>query len=200
MMTSSAFIPSDLHGRNRRLWHEWHQLEERLQSRSDIRCSVAATNVRQLPTAYLVDYYTDSICGVTHVDQLDDFTLTHAPLFAGHFVMRIDLPDQYPCVDAPPSFRFLTTDSSGRSVPHPWHPNIRYFGDMAGRVCINMADTYTDLVWGVERVGQYLRYDIYHAVSEPPYPEDLKVAAWVLREAEPNGWLAFSRPLFHNSK
>ena len=40
-----------------------------------------------------------------------------------------------------------------------------------------MADTYTDLVWGVERVAHYLRYDVYHAVSEPPYPEDLKVAS-----------------------
>jgi hypothetical protein len=58
-----------------------------------------------------------------------------------------------------------------------------------------MADTYTDLVWGVERVGHYLRYDIYHAVSEPPYPEDLKVASWVIRQGEPNEWIYFDNEI-----
>ena len=59
----------------------------------------------------------------------------------------------------------------------------------AGRVCINMSDTYTDLLWGVKRVASYLRYDCYHAVSAPPYPEDLQVAAWVVQQGEPNGWI-----------
>ena len=54
-----------------------------------------------------------------------------------------------------------------------------------------MPDTYTDLAWAVERVAQYLRYEIYHAVSEPPYPEDLKVAAWVIRQGEPKEWTVF---------
>jgi len=200
MKTSSEFIPSALSGRNRRLWHEWRQLEEGLHGRSDIVCRVSATNAQQLPIGYTVAYHLHSICGVEHVERMDDPTVTHCPVFADNFVMQIDLPDQYPCVDAPPAFHFLTTDADGNDIPHPWHPNIRYFGDMAGRVCINMADTYTDLVWGVQRVAQYLRYDVYHAVSEPPYPEDMKVAIWVLREAEPNGWLAFSRQELHKCK
>ena len=92
-----------------------------------------------------------------------------------------------------PSLNFLTVDLSGQPIPHPWHPNIRYFGAFAGKVCINMADTYTDLLWGVERVASYLRYDTYHAIMEPPYPEDLKVAAWVRHQGEPNGWIYFEQ-------
>ncbi len=194
MKSSSEFNPSALSGRNRRLWYEWRQLEERLNSRSDITWRVSATNGQQLPIGYRFEYHIRSISSVTNVARIDDPTLEHAPLFADRFVMQVDIPDQYPCVDAPPAFHFLTADAGGNPIPHPWHPNIRFFGDMAGRVCINMADTYTDLAWGVERVAQYLHYDSYHAVAEPPYPEDLKVATWVLREAEPNGWLAFSHP------
>jgi hypothetical protein len=41
----------------------------------------------------------------------------------------------------------------------------------------------------VKRVASYLTYERYHAVAEPPYPEDLQVAAWVIRQAEPNGWI-----------
>jgi hypothetical protein len=107
--------------------------------------------------------------------------------------MRIDLPVGYPCVDSPPSLQFVVCDNRGNAVPHPWHPNIRYFGEFAGRVCINMADTYTDLLWGVRRVASYLRYETYHALLESPYPEDLKVATWVMRQGEPNGWLLFEQ-------
>ena len=91
------------------------------------------------------------------------------------------------------SLQFVVSDNRGNAVPHPWHPNIRYFGEFAGRVCINMADTYTDLLWGVRRVASYLRYETYHALLESPYPEDLKVATWVMRQGEPNGWLLFEQ-------
>ncbi len=200
MKTSSEFIPSTLSGRNRRLLNEWRRLEERLQYRSDIVCRVSATNAQQLPIGYVVEYNIRSICSVEHVEKMDDPTETHTPVFADHFVMQIDIPDQYPCVDAPPAFHFLSIDDQGHEIPHPWHPNIRFFGEMAGRVCINMADTFTDLIWGVERVAHYLRYDTYRAISAPPYPEDLKVATWVLREAEPNGWLSFSQQKSQISK
>ncbi len=192
MKASSEYHPSLLSGRNRRLLYEWRTLEERLANRTDIQCLVAATNADGLPVSYTVHYAIRSICGVKHFDHFGEPGITHAPIFATHFVMRIDLPPHYPCVDAPPVFRFLTTDDRGLPIPHPWHPNIRYFGEQAGRVCINMADSYTDLAWGVQRVAHYLRYECYHAVSEPPYPEDLKVASWVIRQGEPNDWLSFS--------
>jgi len=193
MKSSSDFIPSELTGRNRRLLYEWRKLEERLSHRCDIICRVVGTNAVGLPICYHVEYHLHSICGVTDIEHFGEPGIAHQPIFADRFMMQIDLPALYPCVDAPPAFHFLTADEAGQPIPHPWHPNIRYFGDMAGRVCINMADTYTDLIWGVERVGQYLRYEIYHAIVEPPYPEDLKVADWVLRQGEPNGWIYFNQ-------
>ena len=180
-------------GRDRRLRCEWRKLEERLAGRNDIVCDPVAYNAAGLPVRYLVEYRLRSICGVEHLEQFGNRDCSNPPVFADRFLMQIDLPEKYPCVDAPPMFRFLTKDENGKDIPHPWHPNIRYFGGFAGRVCINMADTYTDLVWGVERVASYLRYDCYHAVSEPPYPEDLQVAAWVIRQGEPNGWTYFTQ-------
>ncbi len=185
--------PQRLKGRNRRLYHEWQLLQQRLSGRSDIVCQPVARNAAGLPVQYRVDYYLRSICGVEDVDHLDDRSVSHRPRFARHFVMVIELPDSYPCVDGQPVFRFLTTDEEGQPIPHPWHPNIRYFGQFAGRVCLNRDDTYTDLVWGVERIALYLRYERYHALAEPPYPEDQQVAAWVIRQGEPNEWIFFNQ-------
>lgn len=188
-MKSSSIDPKTLSGRDRRLLHEWHKLELGLSS--DIQWHVLKTNATGLPIGYHVDYHIHSLCGVTDIERLNEPGIANKPHFADHFQMVIELPEKYPCVDGAPIFRFLTTDEQGRPIPHPWHPNIRYFGDFAGRVCINMADTYTDLCWGIERIASYLHYDCYHALLEPPYPEDLQVAAWVVRQGEPNGWIPF---------
>ena len=188
-MKSSEYISRPLTGRNRRLLYEWEKLEQGLVSHPDICLRVLTTNAQELPIAYHIDYHRHSICGVTDVEHLNERGVSNRPLYADSFQMRIDLPDNYPCVDGAPVFRFLTEDENGQPIPHPWHPNIRYFGTFAGRVCINMVDTYTDLVWGVKRVASYLRYETYHAISEPPYPEDMQVAAWVIRQAEPNEWI-----------
>lgn len=195
MRESSRYVLSQFNGRNRRLLYEWQLLEERLAGRHDITCRSIRRNVSGLPTAYLVHYQLKSICGVTNMEHFGEPGAENLPVFATGYLMRIDLHEGYPSVDAPPSFHFLIHDEQGRPIPHPWHPNIRYFGDFAGRVCINMADTYTDLVWGVERVAQYLRYDLYHAISEPPYPEDMKVASWVIRQGEPNEWIFFDQTI-----
>ena len=191
MRESDRYEISQFKGRNRRLLYEWQQLEQRLEHRHDITCRPVRRNKEGLPTAYLVDYQLRSISGVENLEHFGESGAENPPVFATGFLMRIDLPEGYPSVDAAPAFRFLTHDEQGQPIPHPWHPNIRYFGDFAGRVCINMPDTYTDLVWGVERVAHYLRYEVYHAISEPPYPEDLKVAAWVIRQGEPREWTVF---------
>ena len=192
-LESQQINPDMLSGRNRRLWHEWHQLEKGLVGRRDISIQVTRRNADSLPIEYLVNYHLRSICGVEHENELNEQGVVNAPVFATGFLMKIDIPHGYPCVDAPPSLCFLTADSSGESIPHPWHPNIRYFGAFAGRVCINMTDTYTDLLWGVNRVASYLRYDTYHATMEPPFPEDLKVAEWVIRQGEPHHWIIFEQ-------
>lgn len=183
----------ELTGRNRRLLHEWELLKRRFEARPDIFVSVAATNAAGLPVRYRVDYYLRSICGVEQVERLGEIGVQNRPVFARHFILLLDLPPTYPCVDGAPVYHFQVTDWEGKPIPHPWHPNIRYFGDMAGRVCLNMEDTYTDLAWGVERIAEYLRYNLYHAVSEPPYPEDMQVAAWVIRQGEPNEWIYFDQ-------
>lgn len=182
-----------LSGRNRRLLYEWRLLEERFGARPDIAVSVRERNAAGFPVRYRVEYHLRSLCGVEQVEKLGEKGVANRPLFADAFQMEIVLPPAYPCVDGAPEFRFLTTDDAGQPIPHPWHPNIRYFGPMAGRVCLNMNDTYTDLAWGVDRIAQYLRYDLYHAVSEPPYPEDMQVAAWVIRQGEPNEWVFFDQ-------
>ena len=189
MRESSRYVANQFSGRNRRLLYEWQQLDERLEGRHDITCHVIRRNTAGLPTAYLICYQLKSICGVTNME----LNGAYATIANGTYEVVVDAGNCYPSVDAPPAFRFLLHDEQGQSIPHPWHPNIRYFGDFAGRVCINMADTYTDLAWGVERVAQYLRYDLYHAVSEPPFPEDLKVASWVIRQGEPNEWIYFDQ-------
>lgn len=182
-----------LSGRNRRLLYEWRTLEQRFGGRPDVAVSVSDTNAAGLPVRYLVSYHVRSICGVEQVERLGEAGVSNPPLFARDFVMEIVLPPSYPCVDGAPQFRFLTQDPEGRALPHPWHPNIRWFGPMAGRVCLNWEDTYMDLAWGVDRIAEYLRYNLYHAVSEPPYPEDLQVAAWVIRQGEPQEWIFFEQ-------
>lgn len=185
------FDPSKLTGRNRRLLNEWQRIERRMSHLSDISYVVSKRNHEGLPVGYVVRYDIRSICGVQSVERLNEPGVVNAPMFAERFVMEIIIPQNYPCIDSPAEFRFWTMDERGEPIAHPWHPNIRFFGEFAGRVCLNMVDSYTDLVWCVERVALYLSYELYHAVSEPPYPEDLKVAQWVVRQGEPNGWLAF---------
>lgn len=167
-------------GRDRRLNNEFKLIADHLEGRTDITYQITERNSAEMPVSYLIHYNIHSLCGIDEESK---------PLYADHFVMRLHLPVGYPSIDAIPELNFLTTDSAGDPIPHPWHPNIRYFGPMAGRVCINMADTYTSLLWGILRVAEYLRYERYHAVNEPPYPEDQTVASWVIRHGEPNGWI-----------
>ena len=193
-MNWQDYSPKLLSGRNRRLLHEWIQLDRALEHRKEIGYQVSRRNEQGMPTTYLITYRLRSICGVEQLEQLNEPNINNKPVFASCFVMRISLPENYPCVDAPAEFYFQTHDQDGKAIPHPWHPNIRYFGDFAGRVCLNTPDTYSSLAWCVERIGHYLNYDRYHATQEPPYPEDLKVAEWVVRQGEPRGWIYFEQP------
>ena len=187
------FTPRQLSGRNRRLLHEWKAMDEQLDGRDDIRYSVLKYNADGLPVSYRIDYRLTGICGVEQEEQLDNPDIPNPPRVADAFVLQITIPPGYPCVDAVPSYHFLTTGPDGRDIPHPWHPNIRYYGAFAGRVCLNQPDTYADIVWAVKRIAGYLTYERYHAKSQPPYPEDLTVARWVIEQGEPNGWIFFDQ-------
>lgn len=187
----SDFESRQLTGRNRRLLYEWKALDRAVEHRGGIDYCITKRNAQGLPTEYVITYRMRSICGVERIERLNEPGVSNPPIFASEFSMRIVLPPNYPCVDAPVEFRFLTQDSAGNPIPHPWHPNIRYFGEFAGRVCLNTPDTYAGLDWCVDRVARYLSYERYHAVQEPPYPEDFKVAEWVVRQGEPNDWICF---------
>lgn len=179
-------------GKDRRLEYEYTTLMERFGSRGDVGITVTGRNRAGMPVNYSVEYRIRSICSVLDVGSLGCPDVENPPVFADRFRMSIDIPHDYPCIDSQPSYRFLTKDEQGNPIPHPWHPNIRWFGAFAGRVCVNMPDTYTDIAWCVDRIASYLRYERYHALNEVPYPEDQQVAAWVIRQGEPRGWINFN--------
>lgn len=175
-------------GRSRRLMEEWDAIEKRCNGDKELLCVVRKRNADQLPIAYEVVYNIHSFCGVEESDSAG----LRRPKFADRFMMRIDIPNNYPSVDAKLEFKFMTKNPLGEEIPHPWHPNIRYFGDFAGRVCLNAdaCGSYTDLSWYIDRVAAYLRYETYHAkIGVPPFPEDDKVAQWVTEQGEPQGWI-----------
>ena len=163
-------------GAQRRRFHEWETMRQRFAHSQSIRVAIDASDPEGCPTQFVVDYDLLSICGVGE---------DGAPEFHRGYKMLIILPPNYPCVDAPPCFRFVP--------PVPYHPNVRYRGDMAGHVCLNRLNTFVDLTWGVERIASYLRYELYHAEMTPPYPEDLDVARWVRETGEPKRLIYFNQ-------
>ncbi len=175
-------------GRDARLFKEWESIDSRYGQMGDVYCVVRKRIASHLPVVYEVIYNIRSFCGVEEADSSG----LQRPMFADRFLMRINIPNNYPGMDAKLEFKFLTKNMAGMEIPHPWHPNIRYFGDFAGRVCLNAdaCGSYTDLSWYIDRVAHYLRYDTYHAkIGVPPFPEDDKVAEWVTEQGEPQGWI-----------
>ena len=166
-------------GRNRRLTYEYERLRALAANHPELEIAVVSRNGDGVPNGYRVAYNIRSIAWVDDEGK---------PLYAERFLLRVEIPPEYPSVDAPVDYRFMT-EEDGVAIPHPWHPNIRYYGPMAGRVCLNAVDTYAEIAWGVRRIAQYLRYERYHALNEPPYPEDQTVAAWVVRVGEPEGYV-----------
>lgn len=178
---SSCPTPFRVKGRQLRLLNEWREIQSLIGPRGDIVVEVERTNECGIPVAYRVTYNIRSICGIDAEGR---------PLFAPRFRMRINLPPGFPQADAPPEYRFVADGECSRL---PWHPNIRYHGEMAGHVCLNRLNTFTGIAWGIERAALYLRYELYHALPLPPYPEDIKVAEWVRRQGEPNEWIYFEQ-------
>src|SRR5690606_16515822 len=99
-------------------------------------------------------------------------------IYGDHHILELSLPELYPLEACRIT---MLTDV--------WHPNIKSEGRFKGRVCGN-SDGYGlsyDLYQLVLRVGEILQYKNYHAIHTPPFPEDAKVAEWVVSYAEPMG-------------
>ena len=68
-MKPSEYPTDGLSGRNRRLLHEWHLLDDLMNGRSDMSYRVARCNAVGLPVSYHVDYHLRSICGVEDIEH-----------------------------------------------------------------------------------------------------------------------------------
>jgi hypothetical protein len=195
-LTDDDFIMSDIDdyrdrkfkGRDARLFKEWESIDSKYGQRGEVFYLIRKRNPAGLPTVYEVVFKIHSFCGVEEADANG----LQKPIYADRFVMRINIPNNYPSVDAKLEFKFVSKSVTGQEIPHPWHPNIRYYGDFAGRVCLNVdaCGAFTDLAWYINRVAQYLRYETYHArIGVPPFPEDDAVAQWITEQGEPQGWV-----------
>ena len=166
-------------GRETRLLNEWKRLHEACTASDAVSYTVSKMNVSGLPEAYEIVFRIKSITGVEEADTQG----LQKPIFGDRHILRISLPNNYPAANGGyPEFKFVTD---------VWHPNVRYFGDFKGRVCLNFDDcvTSTYLTEHVATIAGYLRYETYHARDEYPYPEDRTVARWILEQAEPQGWI-----------
>lgn len=166
-----------LSGRQRRRLFEWERILKRYADSERVMIEIMECDPSGVPMAYKVTFLLKSICGIDEDSH---------PVFADRFEMEVVIPEKYPQADAPVRFRFI-------GDTRPWHPNIVYYGDAAGAVCVNQMNTFTDIVWGIERVESYLKYDLYHAKQAAPWPVDLKVAEWVRTKGEPCGWIFFDQ-------
>jgi ubiquitin-protein ligase len=173
----------ELSGRDNRLLHEWKELDAFCAKNRHIAYIIRRINTMDLPVEYEIQYKLTSIVGV------EDTEPPRKPIFANLHILQIELPNNYPAATGNPVFHFITTRKNSTI---PWHPNIRYSGNFKGRVCLNIKEmgVMASLKTLVQRVEQYLRYELYHAQDAYPYPEDQNVAQWVREEAEPNNWLS----------
>lgn len=176
------FEKEHLSGRNLRLFKEWEMIDRRCANDQEVNYIIRKRNGNGLPIVFDIIFLIKSIVGVEASDEKG----LQRPIFGNKHVLRITLPNNYPSADGQPEFKFMTD---------VWHPNVRFFGDFKGRVCLNYADSgvYTNLINYIDRILDYLSYKDYYAVNEYPYPEDLTVAEWVLGQAEPEGWLQFEK-------
>ena len=168
-------------GRETRLFNEWKAIDAEYSSSDEISYVVSKRNPSGIPVAYEITFLIKSITGVSNADEQG----FQKPVFGEKHILKINIPNNYPSADGGyPEFKFVTD---------VWHPNIRFFGDFKGHVCLNFKNsgTSTLLTEYIDRIADYLRYAEYHALNEYPYPEDQTVAQWVLEQAEPQEWLHF---------
>ncbi len=179
-----------------RLLREWEEIERLCERNKHISYIIRRRNVEGLPVVYEVIYYVNSIVAVGPAIEASIpsergavVKMVRPPIFGIEHHMRISLPNNYPSAMGNPQLFFITDI---------WHPNIRSAGKFKGRVCPNDKDLgiVSSLALRILRIGQYLQYQLYHALDIYPYPEDNHVAEWVRKEAEPMGWVNLSEGIF----
>ncbi len=201
MRNFDEFLAMTLSQQGKRLLTEWMGIEKLCFQNKRISYFVRRRNGEGLPIEYEIIYLINSFIGVGPPEEVewevDGEKITKSvrrPIIGEKHHMRIILPNNFPSADGNPQLTFTT---------NIWHPNIRSAEQTyKGRVCQTEKElgVKTTLVARILRVGQYLQYQLYHALEDVyPYPEDLKVAAWVREEAEPMGWISLSEGVFTDS-
>lgn len=122
------------------------------------------------PEKYLIHYKVKSITAIGP-DQM--------PVYGDTHTAEITIPARFPLAEQPKC----------KMVSQVWHPNIKFGGEFAGRICINAEALghWHTLDMLAERIGEMLQYKNYHAENTHPHPEDATVAKWVREFAEPKG-------------
>ncbi len=153
--------------RYRRLAREHMSIAGLKSDRVKWRVTESATELN-IPTKYEIDFLVKSIVGIN-----DD----QSPVYGNKHTIEVAFPAKFP----------LETFKA-KAISNIWHPNIKWDGPMKGRICVNnqsFGKGY-DLYWFLLRIGEIIQYKNYLAENIPPYPEDAKVAKWVLEYAEPH--------------
>jgi len=181
---------------SKRLLKEWMDIDKLCANNKRIQYIVRRKNAEGLPIEYEIIYHIRSFIGVeepkTVEIEKDGEVITREarfPVYGEVHRMRISLPANYPSARGNPQLNFIS---------ETWHPNIRSSGKFQGRVCSNEKDLgiTTSLATRILRIGQYLQFQMYHALDTYPYPEDATVAEWVREEAEPMGWINVREGIF----
>lgn len=190
------FQHMNLQGQSKRLLYEWMEIDKLCSNNKHIAYIVRRKNADGLPVEYEIIYKIRSITGVTEPSKVEvetngkkEVKQLRMPVFGDQHHMRITLPNNFPSALGNPQLNFITDI---------WHPNVRASGKFKGRVCSNEKDLgiTTNLAKRILRIGQYLQFQLYHALDTYPYPEDTEVAEWVRQEAEPMDWINMKKGIF----
>lgn len=190
------FALKTLSKQGKRLLREWMEIDKLCKNNKRLSYIVRKRNFDNLPVEFEIIFNIRSIVGVEEpkdvevtIDGENNIKRLRQPIYGNEHKMRISLPNNFPSARGNPQIYFIT---------NVWHPNIRSAGKFKGRVCANEKDLgiTTNLATRIVRIGQYLQYQLYHALDAYPYPEDSAVAEWVREEAEPMGWVNMSEGIF----
>jgi hypothetical protein len=192
----NMFRKRNLNVRELRKLEEWEKIDKLCDRNLRISYIKRKLNHEGLPIEYEIIYKIRSFIGVKepvevtlNIDGKEVTKKVREPIYGDVHKMKIILPNNFPSALGNPQLYFITD---------VWHPNIRYSGEQKGRVCSNEKDlgVQTSLADRIYRIGQYLQYQLYHALDNYPYPEDRNVAEWIREEAEPMNWVNKDKGIF----
>lgn len=169
--------------RDKRLAMEFDLLRDLVSTSDLIQIEPITKRYGFPPEEYIITYTVHSIVNINY-DQ--------SPVYGDVHRVRIVLPPGYPMAGSPSCFMLTSV----------WHPNIRFYGEHKGHICINkdVLGSWQTLDMLVEQIGEMLQYKNYHAINEIPYPEDAEVARWIREYAEPRDIVNKYKKIFTDSR